>query len=84
MKKTELTKEQQEKFKWLMKAETIDEDVEIVNGVLTWKDGVWENGIWRDGVFKGGYWRNGIMWSNLKQRCFNVKYEDGKFEEIEG
>ena len=75
-----------------MEAETIDEDVEIVNGVLTWKDGIWEggvweygiweNGVWRDGVFKGGYWRNGIMWSNLKQRYFNVKYEDGEFKEI--
>ena len=69
MKKTDLTKEQQKKFKWLMKADTFNEDVEINEyGHLIWygglwKNGIWENGTWGSGVWKQGTWKNGI-WKN--------------------
>jgi len=37
MKKSELSKEQQEKFKWLMEADTEEEDIEIIYSILVWK-----------------------------------------------
>lgn len=79
MKKTELTKEQQRKFKWLMDADTENEDVYIDKWIgLVWKDGIWEDGIWEDGVWKGGK-----MWDNLKQKYVRVKWNKEKkiFEE---
>ena len=66
MRKTELTKKQQVKFKWLMDADTENEDVRVSEvGTLiwkdgTWKDGTWEYGIWEDGIWKGGTWKDGI------------------------
>jgi len=66
MRKTELTKEQQKKFSWLMDANTVNEDVRVSefgnliweNGI--WEDGTWENGVWEDGVWRNGTWKNGI------------------------
>ena len=60
---------------WLKIASTLDEDVEIINGLVIWKggiwecgiwecgiweDGVWECGIWEDGVWEGGVWKDGF------------------------
>ena len=60
MRKTELTEEQQKKFKWLMDADTKNEDVEVSEfGYLIWKGGVWEDGTWEYGNWKGGYWEDG-------------------------
>jgi len=67
MKKTELTKEQQKKFKWLMDADTLNEDVEVIDNVL-----IWENGTWKDGK----------MWCNLKQKFVKVKWNGKEFKEI--
>jgi len=45
MRKTELTKEQQKKFKWLMDANTVNEDVKVSEfGYLIWKGGTWKDG----------------------------------------
>jgi hypothetical protein len=90
MKKTELTKEQQKEFKWLMEADTEDEDVEIhESGFLIWKNGTWKNGAFEDGFWEKGYWANGtwkggFMWNNLKQKHVKVKYNKYKhiFEEL--
>ena len=88
MRKQELTEEQQEEFKWLMNADTINEDVEINEyGTLIWKDGTWEDGfwgggIWKGGIWKGGYWEGRSMWSNLKQRYVEVKWDGYEFKEI--
>ena len=66
MRKTELTKEQQVKFKWLMEADTKNEDVKVSKfGTLIWKDGTWkggtwDRGIWEDGIWRGGFWKGGI------------------------
>ena len=66
MRKTELTKEQQENFKWLMEANTVNEDVEVSEfGTLIWrggfwKGGTWDRGIWEDGIWRGGFWKGGI------------------------
>ena len=60
MRKTELTKEQQKKFKWLMNANTVNEDVEVSKfGGLIWEDGIWKNGTWEYGIWKGGTWEGG-------------------------
>jgi len=91
MRKTELTEEQQVKFKWLMDADTVDEDVKVSEfGYLiwkggTWKDGIWdrgtwENGTWKDGIWGNGVWKGGLMWSNLKQRNVYVKWDKDKRE----
>ena len=91
MRKTELTKGQQKKFKWLMDADTVDEDVEVskfgdlIQKSGTWKDGIWdrgtwENGTWKDGIWGNGVWKGGLMWSNLKQRNVHVKWDEDKEE----
>ena len=60
MRKTELTEEQQVKFKWLMNADTVNEDVEVSKfGHLIWENGTWEFGIWEDGIWEYGVWKNG-------------------------
>jgi len=53
-----------------------------------WKDGYWGDGIWKDGYWEYGYWKDGIwkdgkMWSNLKQKHIQVKWNKQKegFEE---
>lgn len=67
MKKSELTKKQQEKFSWLMKANTEYEDVIISDfDYLIWKDGIWEDGL---------------MWSNLQQKHLKVEWNGKTFEE---
>ena len=79
MRKTELTKEQQKKFKWLMEADTENENVEVSKfGHLIWKDGIWKNGTWEDGVWESGTWEGGEMWSNLKQKYIHVKWNKDK------
>ena len=81
MRKTELTKEQQVKFKWLMKADTKNEDVKVSKfGYLIWEDGTWESGFWEGGIWKGGVWKDGYMWSNLKQKYIYVKWSSHKKE----
>ena len=96
MRKKELTKEQQVKFKWLMEADTKNEDVEVSKfGHLIWKDGTWEDGVWEDGYWEGGIWKDGTwedgtweggtweggeMWSNLKQKYIHVKWNKDKEE----
>ena len=45
---------------WLLDAYTEDADVEIIDGVVYWYDGIWKNGIWNDGVWKDGTWQKGI------------------------
>jgi len=54
MRKTELTKEQQKEFKWLMDAETFNENIEIKGNLLTWKGGTWKDGIWESGTWESG------------------------------
>ena len=61
MRKTELTKKQQKKFKWLIKADTVNEDVEVSKfGDLIWKSGTWKYGIWKGGTWEGGTWKDGF------------------------
>ena len=61
MRKTELTEEQKKKFKWLMEANTVNEDVKVSGfGILIWKCGVWESGVWEYGVWEDGTWEYGI------------------------
>jgi len=45
---------------WLKNAGVVDEDVETVNGVVIWKDGIWKDGIWEGGVWKDGIWEGGV------------------------
>jgi hypothetical protein len=44
---------------WLKRARVRDEDVEIVNGVVIWKDGTWEGGLWEGGTWEDGIWEYG-------------------------
>jgi len=61
MRKTELTKEQQKEFSWLMEANTVNENIEVSKmGELVWKSGFWENGTWRCGIWKDGTWEDGV------------------------
>ena len=61
MRKTELTKGQQKKFKWLMDADTKNEDVKVSKfGYLIWKGGTWEDGIWDRGTWENGTWECGV------------------------
>jgi hypothetical protein len=48
---------------WLKNAVVEDEDVEIINGVVVWRNGTWCNGTWRDGTWYNGIWHNGT-WCN--------------------
>ena len=57
MKISELTNAPQ----WLKDAIVENEDVEIVNNYVIWKDGMWEGGVWEGGMWKGGMWEGG-MW----------------------
>ena len=83
MRKTELTEEQQVKFKWLMKADTVNEDVEVskfwdlIWKSGTWKYGFWEGGIWKGGVWKDGYWEDGTWKSGIWK---DGSWEDGTWE----
>ena len=72
MRKTELTKEQQKKFKWLMDAETFNENIEIKGNLLTWKYGIWEDGTWESGIWKYGIWEGGVWESGI--------WEDGTWK----
>jgi len=46
---------------WLLKADTLDEDVEMdYGGIIIWKGGIWEDGTWEDGVWEDGVWEAGI------------------------
>jgi len=84
MRKTKLTKEQQEKFKWLMNANTVNEDVEVSKfGHLIWKGGIWKYGTWKygtweDGVWEGGVWRNGTWKNGIWEGGF---WEGGTWED---
>ena len=64
MKKTEL----QNCPQWLLDAQTINEDVEIINGVLIWKGGIWNGGIWEDGIWEDGTWKGGIWNGGIWER----------------
>ena len=78
MRKTELTKEQQVKFKWLMEADTKNEDVKVSEfGYLIWKGGTWEDGIWKYGTWGNGVWDDGI-WKNGSWK--GGYWEDGTWE----
>ena len=78
MRKTELTKEQQKKFKWLMNADTKNEDVKVSKfGGLIWEDGIWEDGIWENGTWEYGVWEYGIWKGGVWE--FGV-WEDGTWE----
>ena len=78
MRKTELTKEQQVKFKWLMNANTIDEDVEVSKfGDLIWKSGTWKYGIWKGGTWEGGTWKDGFWEYGIWK---DGSWEDGTWE----
>ena len=57
MKISELTNAPQ----WLKDAIVENEDVEIVNNYVIWKNGMWKCGVWKSGVWEGGTWKNG-MW----------------------
>jgi len=48
-----------------MDADTLNEDVEVINGRLVWNKGIWRCGIWEDGVWCGGIWEGGI-WKDGK------------------
>lgn len=73
MKKTKL----QNCPQWLLDANTINEDVEIINGMLVWNDGtwnggtwnhgVWQYGVWNDGTWNGGTWWGGIWWGGKRK-----------------
>ena len=65
MKKDKLSKKNQEKFKWLMNADTINEDVEVKDGILIWKYGVWKSGFWEGGTWEGGFWKDGTWKSGF-------------------
>ena len=81
MRKTELTEEQQKKFKWLMDADTKNEDVKVSKfGYLIWEDGIWDRGTWENGTWEGGFWEDGLMWSNLEQKYIKVKWNKDKRE----
>ena len=69
MKKTKL----QNCPKWLLDANTINEDVEFVDGVLTWKNGTWKNGTWESGTWEDGVWEDGTWESGI--------WEDGVWED---
>ena len=50
---------------WLKTARTENANVEIVDGVVTWRGGTWNGGTWRggywlDGTWNGGIWRGGL------------------------
>ena len=45
---------------WLLDADTENEDVEIIDGVLHWLGGVWHGGVWRDGMWHDGVWYAGV------------------------
>ena len=55
MKISELTNAPQ----WLKDAIVENEDVEIVNNYVIWKDGTWKSGVWKSGRWEGGVWEDG-------------------------
>jgi hypothetical protein len=64
MKKTEL----ENCPRWLLDANTENENVEIVDGELIWHDGTWWSGIWYSGIWQNGIWHDGLwdygIWEN--------------------
>ena len=55
VKKTEITNCP----KWLLDAETEDENVVVIDGIVVWISGTWKGGTWESGTWKGGTWRYG-------------------------
>jgi len=53
---------------WLSDADTINEDVEMINNTVVWNSGTWQGGTWQGGVWKNGTWQGGIweegIWKN--------------------
>ena len=39
------------------------EDIELINGSVTWKYGTWKDGTWKDGTWECGTWKYGT-WEN--------------------
>ena len=42
-----------------MDAKTENEDIEIINGSVVWRGGIWHDGNWRGGEWEDGTWRWG-------------------------
>ena len=36
-----------------------NENIEIIDGIVTWEDGIWKGGIWEYGIWKDGIWEYG-------------------------
>ena len=50
---------------WLLDAKTRDADVEIINGVVHWHDGVWYDGEWHGGTWHDGVWHDGVWYNGM-------------------
>lgn len=48
-----------DKNHWLTSAIVKDEDVEVIDGYVVWRDGEWCDGIWHEGEWRGGIWHEG-------------------------
>ena len=48
---------------WLKDAIVENEDVDIIDGIVIWRNGIWCNGTWRNGTWCNGIWCNGT-WRN--------------------
>ena len=47
--------------KWLLEADTINADVDIVDGVVVWRDGEWLQGIFEEGIWAYGQFYGGVF-----------------------
>lgn len=61
---------------WLINAVTSDANVQIINGMVVWHDGVWQDGVWYGGVWRGGEWYGGVwrggVWQDVRGDFFDV------------
>ena len=42
---------------WLLLASVVNEDVDIEDHRVVWRNGEWQGGEWQDGVWRDGVWR---------------------------
>jgi len=50
---------------WLSDADTINEDVEMINNTVVWNSGTWNSGTWIDGIWVYGTWNSGTWHSGI-------------------
>ena len=61
---------------WLFRAQKDGGLIEMKDGVVHWRGGIWIQGIWHDGIWHNGSWHNGV-WK--KGTWMNGNFNGGNF-----